>query len=280
MFIRLGYEVAISCAQPTEFVSLLDVHPQCSEQIRAQSDLEAAPSIETSVYIDSFGNACRRLSAPAGDLRLFRDVVVEDSGIPDPVAPEAREVPVRDLPDDVIEFLLPSRYCETDLMMNVAWQQFGTLAPGWQRVQAIFTYAHQRLTFGYEFARATRTAAQAHEERVGVCRDFAHLAVTLCRCMNIPARYVNGYMGDIGVPPDPAPMDFNAWCEVYLGDRWYTLDARHNHPRIGRVVVARGRDAADIPLLHSFGPHLLKSFKVWTFEQDTPHLAGHGGTAG
>ncbi|MFT3690135.1 transglutaminase-like domain-containing protein [Paenirhodobacter sp.] len=272
MFIRLGYDVALSCAQPTEFVSLLDVHPDCAEQVRAQSDLHTAPAVETTVYLDSYGNACRRLSVPAGELRLSRDVVVEHSGAPDPVDPGAREVPVHDLPGEILEFLLPSRYCETDLMMDLAWREFGALAPGWDRVQAIFGYAHRRLTFGYAFARATRTAAQAHEERVGVCRDFAHLAVTLCRCMNIPARYANGYMGDIGVPADPAPMDFNAWCEVYLEDRWFTLDARHNHPRIGRVVVARGRDAADVPLLHSFGPHRLKSFKVWTFEQDMPHL--------
>jgi transglutaminase-like putative cysteine protease len=181
----------------------------------------------------------------------------------------ARETPVAELPDDVLVYLLGSRYCETDHLSNIAWQLFGHLPPGWVRVQAIVDYVNSRLSFGYGYARATRTAAQAHEERVGVCRDFAHLAITLCRCMNIPARYVNGYLGDIGVPADPAPMDFSAWTEVFLDGKWYTFDARHNVPRIGRVVIARGRDATDVPLLHSFGAHRLSLFKVWTYEQES-----------
>ena len=152
--------------------------------------------------------------------------------------------------------------------MGLAWQQFGHLPPGWARVQAIVDYVHARISFGYGYARSTRTAAQAHEERVGVCRDFAHLAITFCRCMNIPARYVNGYLGDIGVPADPAPMDFSAWMEAFLDGKWYTFDPRHNMPRIGRVVIARGRDATDVPLLHTFGPHTLSTFKVWTYEQE------------
>jgi transglutaminase-like putative cysteine protease len=175
---------------------------------------------------------------------------------------------VQDLPDDVLGYLLGSRYCETDHLSDLAWKLFGRLPPGWARVQAIVDYVHNHLSFGYGYARATRTAAQAHEERVGVCRDFAHLAITLCRCMNIPARYVNGYLGDIGVPADPAPMDFSAWMEVFLDGKWYTFDPRHNVPRVGRVVIARGRDATDVPLLHSFGPHRLSLFKVWTYEQE------------
>lgn len=272
MFIRLGYDISLSCAQPTEFVFLLDPHPEHAAQLRAQTDLLCTPDVPHGSYIDRFGNQCRRITAPAGPMHLRRDIVVEDDGTLDFRDPAARELAVWDMPPEVLEFLLPSRYCESDLMMDTAWELFGALEPGWPRVAAIFDYVHERLKFGYQFARATRTATQAHEERVGVCRDFAHLAVTLCRCMNIPARYANGYMGDIGVPADPAPMDFNAWCEVYLGGQWFTLDARHNVPRIGRVTVARGRDAADIPLMHSFGRHELKSFKVWTYEQPGPHL--------
>ena len=189
--------------------------------------------------------------------RILYDAVVEDCGEPDEVNTLARETPVEELPDDVLGYLLGSRYCETDHLSGLAWNLFGHMPPGWARVQAIVDYVHNRLSFGYGYARSTRTAAQAHEERVGVCRDFAHLAITLCRCMNIPARYVNGYLGDIGVPADPAPMDFSAWMEVFLDGKWYTFDPRHNMPRIGRVVIARGRDATDVPLLHSFGPHRL-----------------------
>jgi transglutaminase-like putative cysteine protease len=185
------------------------------------------------------------------------------------VNPLACETPVEELPDDVLGYLLGSRYCETDHLSGLAWNLFGHMPPGWARVQAIVDYVHNRLSFGYGYARSTRTAAQAHEERVGVCRDFAHLAITLCRCMNIPARYVNGYLGDIGVPEDPAPMDFSAWVEVFLDGKWYTFDPRHNMRRIGRVVIARGRDATDVPLLHSFGPHRLSLFKVWTYEQES-----------
>ena len=171
------------------------------------------------------------------------------------------------LPDDSIGYLLGSRYCETDHLGDIAWQNFGHIEGGWARVQAICDYVHNRLSFGYGYARSTRTAAQAYEERVGVCRDFAHLAIALCRCVNIPARYVNGYLGDIGVPADPAPMDFSAWFEAFIDGKWFTFDARHNIPRTGRIVIARGRDATDVPLLHSFGPHALKLFKVWTYEE-------------
>jgi transglutaminase-like putative cysteine protease len=200
------------------------------------------------------------------------DGIIVDSGVPDMIAPAAPENPVAKLPDDVLVFLLGSRYCETDKLSQTAWDLFGAKSPGWTRVQAIADYVHERIKFGYAHARATRTALEAHEERVGVCRDFAHLLITFCRCLNIPARYVNGYLGDIGVPPDPAPMDFSAWVEVFLDNRWYTFDARHNEPRIGRIVVARGRDATDVPLINSFGPHVLKSFKVWTDEVAAPAL--------
>jgi transglutaminase-like putative cysteine protease len=269
MLIRLGYEIAIECQQRTPTVSLLEIHKDRQPDIKRQTRVLTSPSIPTTVYQDRYGNACRRFVAPAGSFRILYDAVVEDSGEPDEVNMLAREMPVEDLPDDVLGYLLGSRYCETDHLGGLAWNLFGHMPPGWARVQAIVDYVHNRLSFGYGYARSTRTAAQAHEERVGVCRDFAHLAITLCRCINIPARYVNGYLGDIGVPQDPAPMDFSAWMEVFLDGKWYTFDPRHNMPRIGRVVIARGRDATDVPLLHSFGPHQLSMFKVWTYEQDS-----------
>ena len=200
------------------------------------------------------------------------DAIIEESGLPDPIEVNANEVPVEQLPDETLVFLLGSRYCETDRLADIAWHHFGSSPRGWRRVQAICDFVCDHLTFGYEHARATRTAFESYHERIGVCRDFAHLAVAFCRCMNIPARYANGFLGDIGVPPDPAPMDYNAWFEVFLGGRWFTFDARHNTPRIGRITVARGRDATDIPLVHSFGPHTLKSFRVWTDEVEASVL--------
>ena len=268
MLIRLGYEIAIECTEATPVISLLEVHKDRQADIKRQTRVLTSPSVPTKLYHDLHGNACRRFTAPAGGFRILYDAVVEDSGETDVVNTLAREVPVAELPDEVLGYLLGSRYCETDHLSGLAWQLFGHVPPGWARVQAIDDYVHNRLSFGYGYARSTRTAAQAHEERVGVCRDFAHLAITLCRCMNIPARYVNGYLGDIGVPVDPAPMDFSAWLEVFLDGKWYTFDARHNTPRTGRVVIARGRDATDVPLLHSFGPHRLSLFKVWTYEQE------------
>jgi transglutaminase-like putative cysteine protease len=269
MLIRLGYEIAIECQQRTPIISLLDIHADRQPDIKRQTRVLTSPAVPTSVYQDRYGNACRRFVAPEGSFRILYDAVIEDSGEPDEINPLAREMPVEELPDNVLGYLLGSRYCETDHLSSLAWNLFGHMPPGWARVQAIVDYVHNRLSFGYGYARPTRTAAQAHEERVGVCRDFAHLAITLCRCMNIPARYVNGYLGDIGVPEDPTPMDFNAWIEVFLDGKWYTFDPRHNIPRIGRVVVARGRDATDVPLLHSFGPHRLVMFKVWTYEQES-----------
>jgi transglutaminase-like putative cysteine protease len=266
MQIRLGYEIAVECSQPTHLVSVLEIHPDRRKDIKRQTRVLTSPSAPSSTYTDRYGNVCRRFMVPAGGFSILYDAIVEDSGAPDAVNTLAGEVPVDKLPDDCLGYLLGSRYCETDHLSNLAWQLFGHVPPGWARVQAVVDYVHSHLSFGYGYARSTRTAAQAHDERVGVCRDFAHLAITFCRCLNIPARYVNGYLGDIGVPADPAPMDFSAWFEAYLDGKWYTFDARHNVPRIGRVVIARGRDATDVPLLHSFGPHRLSLFKVWTDE--------------
>jgi len=266
MLINYGYEITIAVAMPTPIVCLLDVHPEYHAQIQAETPFGSLPIVGTSTYIDTFGNQCRRLLALPGDLTFTIDGTIANSGRKEPVVLGASEVPVERLPHEVLVFLLGSRYCETDKLSQTAWNLFGATPPGWGRVQAITDYVHKRLTFDYQHARATRTAFEAHEERVGVCRDFAHLLITLCRCLNIPARYVNGYLGDIGVPPFPAPMDFSAWVDVFLDNRWYAFDARHNEPRIGRIVVARGRDATDVPLVHSFGTHTLKNFKVWTNE--------------
>ncbi|MBD0413806.1 transglutaminase-like domain-containing protein [Oryzicola mucosus] len=267
MLIRLGYEIAIECQQAMPVISLLDIHPDRQGDIKRQTKVLTSPIVPSDTYSDIFGNTCRRFSVPAGGFRVLYDAVVEDSGQHDLTNPLAQETPIEKLPPEAVGFLLGSRYCETDHLSSLAWSLFGNVPAGWARVQAICDYVHNRLSFGYSYARSTRTAAQAHDERVGVCRDFAHLAITLCRCMNIPARYVNGYLGDIGIPADPAPMDFSAWFEAFLDGKWYSFDARHNMPRIGRIVVARGRDATDVPLLHSFGPHRLSLFKVWTYEQ-------------
>lgn len=273
MLIRVGYDIEIFCAEPVELVALLDPHPDLAQQIISRGSLHLLPPVASHSFTDPYGNQPLRMTAPAGLFRMCREWLLSNSGEPDPWDRSVRETPVPDLPDAVLVYLRPSRYCETDLLMDRAWSLFGQVTPGWARVRAIFDYVNSHLTFGYAHARATRTASEALEEQRGVCRDFAHLAVTLCRCMNIPARYVNGYLGDIGVPPDPAPMDYNAWCEVWLDGRWHTLDARHNCPRIGRIVVSRGRDAADVPLIHSYGRHELRRFKVWTEEADAAILS-------
>ena len=272
MLINYGYEIGISVPKATPLICLLDVHPERRKDISSEAPLHTRPTTPTMMYLDGFGNQCRRLMAPPGETTLRLDGTILDSGKPDEVAPQAREVPVELLPHYLLTFLLGSRYCETDRLGKVAWDLFGGIKPGWTRVQAVCDFVHSHLTFGYPHARSTRTALEAFEEKKGVCRDFAHLMIALCRCLNIPARYVNGYLGDIGVPKDPAPMDFSAWVEVYLENRWYAFDARHNKPRIGRIVVARGRDATDVPLINTFGCHTLTTFKVWTDERQAPVL--------
>jgi transglutaminase-like putative cysteine protease len=261
MRIRAGYEITYECPQPTPMLAMLNVHASRYQDLETPDVIRTDPQTPLTQYHDGFGNLCSRLVLPAGRTVISADFVVRDSGEPDPVSPEAIQHPVENLPNEVIVFLLASRYCETEHLSNLAWSLFGDLAPGWGRAQAIVKYAHERITFGYEHARPTKTAFEAHEERVGVCRDYAHLAITLCRCMNIPARYCTGYLPDIGVPV-VGEMDFSAWFEVYLGDRWHILDARHNKPRIGRILMARGRDATDAAITTSFGPNTLAGFKV------------------
>jgi transglutaminase-like putative cysteine protease len=260
--IRAGYDIAFQCFQETPMILMLSIEEARMGDLLSEHRMEFTPSIPSRDYVDVFGNTCTRIVAPAGLIEIRNDFVIADSGLLDEVAPAARQLEVGELPDDALSYLLGSRYCDTEKLSNLAWSLFAGIAPGWPRVQAICDYTHDRICFGYQHARCDRTASESHEERIGVCRDFAHLAVTLCRCMNIPARYCTGYLGDIGVPPDPAPMDFNAWFEVYLDGRWFTFDARHNHPRIGRIVMARGRDAADVAISTNFGPVQLVKFSV------------------
>jgi transglutaminase-like putative cysteine protease len=272
MFIKYGYEIAIAVPKATPVICLLDIHPDRRLDIQSEMPFQCFPDVPSATYIDTFGNRCRRLIAPGGDITIRLEGTIYDDGLPDPIVPDAREVPVEQLPPDALVFLLGSRYCETDHLSQTAWNMFGGITPGWTRVQAVCDFVHNQIAFNYQHARSTRTALEGYQERIGVCRDFAHLMIAFCRCLNIPARYVNGYLGDIGVPKDPAPMDFSAWVEVYLGDRWYTFDARHNKPRIGRIVIARGRDATDVAMVNSFGPHILKMFKVVT-EETMPAFA-------
>jgi len=264
MLIKIGFDIAFTATRPTPMVVMLSVHPSRVADLVGPENIVCDPPTPLHFYHDSFGNFCGRLMVPTGRLLLSNHAVVRDSGLPDEVAPDAQQIPVEHLPDEVILFLLASRYCETDRMMDLAWSLFKDTPPGWGRVQAICDYVNSHMTFGYQFAAPTKSAHDAHGERRGVCRDFAHLAVTLCRCMNIPARYCTGYLGDIGVPPEDSPMDFSAWFEVYLSGRWFTFDARHNTPRIGRILMGRGRDAADVPLATSFGRTELSEFKVYT----------------
>jgi transglutaminase-like putative cysteine protease len=265
MRIRAGFELSFDCKAPVPMLLMLSIRPERRPDLETPERLCADPEVTITQYQDVFGNVCSRLKAPPGLITLRSDFIIRDSGEPDPITPDAPQIPVEDLPDDAVTFLLGSRYCDTQQLQDLAWALFDRVPPGWGRVQAIVSYVHQRLTFGYHHARNSRTAWEAHEERVGVCRDFAHLAITLCRCMNIPARYCTGYMGDIGVPVD-GEMDFSAWFQVWLGGAWHTFDARHDRRRIGRIMMAIGRDATDVALTTQFGPADLVGFKVVTDE--------------
>jgi transglutaminase-like putative cysteine protease len=266
MQIRYGFDIELELFQPTTIITVMDVHPSRRADVVEESGLHCNQDPHFEKFIDCFGNVSRRITAEAGTLSLNLQGLVNDAGLHDPVVAGTAQTSVSLLPADVLPFLAASRYCETDLLSHFAWRQFGSINGGWAKVQAVCDYVHHRLNFSYPNARETRTAAQAMEERSGVCRDFTHLAVSLCRCLNIPARFCNGYLGDIGVPLDPSPMDFNAWFEAYLEGQWYTFDARHNEPRIGRILISRGRDAADVAMITTFGPHRLPRFNIITEE--------------
>jgi transglutaminase-like putative cysteine protease len=266
MQIRVGYELVYHCPQPTPLVAMLSVHPSRSAEVIKPGRMTVQPGVEIAEYRDAFDNVCSRIMAPRGRLRLTSDTIVRDSGRPDPVVPHARQVRPEHLPAETLQFLLGSRYCETDLLNDIAWTLFGHISAGWERVQNICDFVHRHIVFDYAAASPTRTAFQVLHQKRGVCRDFAHLALSFCRCMNIPARYCTGYLGDIGLPPPYAAMDFAGWFEAYLEGGWYTFDPRNNIPRIGRVLIARGRDAADVAITTSFGLTTLQTFRVWTDE--------------
>lgn len=247
-------------------ILMLNTHFSRASDVIVPDHMIAEPPVAISPYRDIFGNWCSRIVAPQGRLRLSAHGVVNDSGLPDEIVSDARQHPVEELPDECMMFLLPTRYCDTDRLVDIAWSLFAETPPGWQRVQAICDYVHNHIAFGYHNARSTKTAWEAYIEGAGVCRDYAHLAIAFCRCMNIPARYCTGYLGDMGTQPPYGTMDFAAWFEVYIGGRWHLFDARNNIPRIGRVLIARGRDAADVAIVTSFGPNILQSFTVFTDE--------------
>ena len=266
MLIRLGYELEYQCAQATPMILNLNVHYSRTSDLVRPDIIITDPSVPMSMYRDSFGNWCTRTVAPPGRFRISSDALIRDSGEPEATFPYAFEHTVESLPDETLRFLLPSRYCETEHLAPVAWSTFGSMMPGWTRVQAICDFVNHHIAFDYQSARPTKTAWEVYNERRGVCRDYAHLAIAMCRSLNIPARYCTGYLGDIGVPVMPFPMDFAGWMEVYLGGNWHTFDPRNNQRRIGRVLIARGQDAADVAISMTFGPNVLQSFKVWTEE--------------
>lgn len=272
MNIRLGYELAYEFDQPTPMNLILGIHSSRVMDLLVHDNMVTTPAVEISGFWDVFGNWCSRIMAPSGDFVISTDAIIKDSGVPEVIKSSGRQHEVSELPDETLTFLLGSRYCETDLLNEIAWEMFESEEPGGERITAICNYVHRHITFGYENARATRTAYGAFDDEKGVCRDYAHLAIALCRCMNIPARYCTGYLGDLEIAPPYCPSDFTAWIEVYFDDGWHMFDPRHNNPRTGRVLIARGRDAADVSISSTFGPALLKKFTVWAKEVDYTNL--------
>jgi transglutaminase-like putative cysteine protease len=266
MQFKVGYELVYSFPQPTPLILVVNVHHSRRSDILVADHPVSEPWLPIAAYRDAFGNQCHRVLAPPGRVRLSASGIINDSGRPDEPIVTARQDMVQDLPDETLVFLLGSRYCETDLLSETAWRLFGATPPGYARVQAICDFVHSHLLFDYQNARATRTAMQGFNEGTGVCRDYAHLAIAFCRCMNIPARYCTGYLSDAGTPPPYAVGDFAAWFEAWIGGRWHLFDPRNNVPRIGRILMARGRDAADVAIVTTFGPNTLERFTVWTDE--------------
>jgi transglutaminase-like putative cysteine protease len=273
MLIRTGFDMCFRTWAPIPTIGLLDVRPEYQAQLRTPQHLATDPDLPLHTFIDSFGNVCTRMTLPPGDTWLRSDFVVEVPDISDPVVPDAVQHPVQDLPDETLLYLMGSRYCEVGKLTTAAWSASNPYQTGWDKVQSLVDLAHRQIRFGYGYARNDRTAYEGYSEGFGVCRDFAHLAITLCREIHIPARYCTGYLGDIGIDPIDAPMDFSAWFEAYVGGRWHTFDARHNRPRHARIVMARGRDATDTAITTHFGPAELVHFHVHTDEVATPDLS-------
>lgn len=266
MDFRAGYELKYRFTDPTPVISMLNVHYSRVSDLQVPDHLALTPSVEMTGYRDNFGNWCTRFVAPAGAFRMFSDFVIRDSGLPDATTVDARQTPVEELPVDALVYLLPSRFCDSDRLQDLAWQLFGSATPGAGRVRAVCDFAHRHIEFGYHHARVSRTATESYNEGRGVCRDYAHLAIAFCRALNIPARYCTGYLSDVGTPPPLPAGDFAAWFEAYLDNKWYIFDPRNNEPRIGRFLIARGRDAADVAITTTFGPNILEGFRVWTDE--------------
>ena len=263
---QIGYTFDYEFPQPTPCLLLLNVHHSRVSDLEAPDHIITNPSVPLTGYRDGFGNWCSRIIAPAGLVRISTDTVIRDGGSPDPVDTNAAQVPIAYIPDNVLTYVMPSRFCESDKLLDLSWETFGKAQPGWARVQAICDFVHSRIKFAYADARSTPTAAEAYSEGIGVCRDYAHLAIAFCRALNIPARYCTGYLSDVGTPPPLPAGDFAAWFEAYLGGRWHTFDPRNNTPKIGRILMARGRDAADVAMVTTFGPNSLENFRVWTEE--------------
>lgn len=270
MRLSVGCELQYDFPQPTPIIVMLNVHYTRVSDLERPDHLRIEPSVPVSGYRDHFGNWCTRLLAPTGRMRISTDTILRDTGLADPVVTNAAQVAIQDLPEEALVYLLASRFCDSDRLLDLGWTLFGHATPGWARVQAICEFVHKRIAFGYQHARVTRSASEAFEEQRGVCRDYAHLAIAFCRALNIPARYCTGYLGDVGTPPPYPPGDFAAWFEAYLDGRWHIFDPRNLVPRIGRVLIARGRDAADVAITTTFGPNTLSSFKVWTDEVPGP----------
>lgn len=267
MLLDVGCEISFTVPNPSLMVLMLNLHPSIVAKSRGSERSYVMPPLPATEYVDLYGNRCTRVFAPAGRVSFRHEAIVETSGLADPQDWSVLQFPVQNLPDETLLYLLPSRYCEVDSeLKELAWTTFGRLPAGWPLVQGICDYVNAHIRFDYMLARANRTALEVFHEQVGVCRDYMHLAITFCRCLNVPARYCTGYLGDIGVPPTASPMDFSAWFEVFLGGQWYAFDARNNMPRIGRTLIARGRDAADVALTTIFGANRLESFSVRTVE--------------
>lgn len=264
MLIRAGYEFGFDAPLPVTMILKLYLHSSLLPNIKESENLRVEPQTIGEEFVDKFGNRACRLILPAGPIRISNQAVIENDWQPDIVNYHAQQIPLEELPTSVLPYLMSSRYCEVDLLSEIAWELFGETPPGWARVQAICDWVNSNVRFGYEYARVTKTAYDVYQERTGVCRDFNHLALTFCRCLHIPARYASGYLSDMGIPPQPLAMDFSAWFEVYLDHQWYTVDARHNTPRCGRLLMTRGLDAVDTALTTSFGQVNLTKFQVWT----------------
>ena len=270
MFIRFGFSIVVTCEKPVPMLLALSVAPGFAGRLIGSDNVRVSPEVPINEYFDHYGNRISRIVAPPGESLIWSDCIAEVDGAADPVFPDARQHPVEELPSETLNFLTASRYCESDELSGIAWQRFGVVHDGWPRVQAICDFVHEQTNFGYQFGRPTKTAHDVYHEKTGVCRDFAHLSVALCRAMNIPARYASGYLGDIGVPPS-GPGDFCAWFEAYLDGAWHVFDARYNMPRIGRIPMVRGCDASDVAMITSFGAYDLAGFRVWTDEIPAGH---------